>query len=504
MKVHAFLSRCLRMLSFLIIGIVFVLNFLFISGVSPNANETVTIELHANKSVLFLLIIAATLFALSFLKHYLEKVKELHLFFGTSALYIIMGIYLICNVDNTLRADALSVYQAAENILSGSVTPFLRGGYIYQYPHQIGLMLYDAVLCTYFRSTSACFAANLGFVIGINYLVYKITDLLFGDRFVNILSIILSFAFLPQFFFILFAYGNIPGLFFIMFAFYHTLRFCKNHRTADLVLMAAGACAAVTLRKNYLIGVVAIVIYVCLELFRKATVKRVIAMAAVVIGLLLPLKVLPQIFVDSASGMPSVLWLAMGTDIDNNACGPGWFDGTNIQIFFESGYDSEIAHMRGVEKVRQNIQKITNDPQSARDFFVRKTVSQWCDPLYQSIWTGPLADLDQHTHTRLLTSLYTGNGAEKVLSNAMKIYMLGFFGLGMLFIALYHKRCSGWELFYLTLIGGFLFHTVWEAKSQYIYPYFFPLIPFVAFSVSNILTEIKSRNPLKTFIKKAK
>ena len=86
----------------------------------------------------------------------------------------------------------------------------------------------------------------------------------------------------------------------------------------------------------------------------------------------------------------------------------------------------------------------------------------------------------------------------------MKIYMLGFFGLGMLFIALYHRRCSGWELFYLTLIGGFLFHTVWEAKSQYIYPYFFPLIPFAAFSVSNILTEIKSKKTLKTFIKKAK
>ena len=68
----------------------------------------------------------------------------------------------------------------------------------------------------------------------------------------------------------------------------------------------------------------------------------------------------------------------------------------------------------------------------------------------------------------------------------MKAYMIAFFGLSLLFIARYHKQHNGWELFFLTFIGGVLFHIIWEAKSQYVYPYFFPLMPFVAFSAANI------------------
>ena len=46
---------------------------------------------------------------------------------------------------------------------------------------------------------------------------------------------------------------------------------------------------------------------------------------------------------------------------------------------------------------------------------------------------------------------------------------------------------------FLTLIGGFLFHLVWEGKSQYIYPYFFSLMPFAALSLARIVTAIQSK-----------
>lgn len=32
----------------------------------------------------------------------------------------------------------------------------------------------------------------------------------------------------------------------------------------------------------------------------------------------------------------------------------------------------------------------------------------------------------------------------------------------------------------LVVVGGFIFHTLWEAKAQYILPYFILLIPFSA------------------------
>jgi len=49
-----------------------------------------------------------------------------------------------------------------------------------------------------------------------------------------------------------------------------------------------------------------------------------------------------------------------------------------------------------------------------------------------------------------------------------------------------------WQLPFLLLVGGFLFHTVWEGKSQYIYPYLFGLIPFAAFALSDVFERAES------------
>ena len=64
-----------------------------------------------------------------------------------------------------------------------------KGGYIYRYPHQLGLMLYDCILML-FRADPA-----LNFVM--NYLSCKILDALFHDKAVNLLTIVCTFAFLP-------------------------------------------------------------------------------------------------------------------------------------------------------------------------------------------------------------------------------------------------------------------------------------------------------------------
>ena len=57
--------------------------------------------------------------------------------------------------------------------------------------------------------------------------------------------------------------------------------------------------------------------------------------------------------------------------------------------------------------------------------------------------------------------------------------------LGFAFLALILRRTdtAGAEMLVLFFIGGLLFHTVWEGKSQYTYPYVFVLIPLAAYGV---------------------
>lgn len=497
MKTHAFFTKILYIISALTVGLIFILNFVFNSTVSYDTSETVAIQTHLTKSILFALLIALLFFAVSFLKPYLEKVKELYLFIAFSVLYLAMGIYLVFNVDDPMRADPLFVSQAAKDLLAGVTISFEKGGYMYQYPHQIGLMLYDALLYLFYPHSIVNYLANLGLVIVGNYLIYKISDLIFGSHLANNLSIILSFLFLPNFFFILFAYGNIPGLFLMLFAFYHTLRFCKYHNTLSLVFTVIGACLAVALRKNFIIGAIAIIIYLCLNLLKQFSIKQLVAILCVVVSLIVPLKVLPLAFGVDKTGAPSVLWMAMGTDIDNNVRGAGWYDDSNNQIYSGTGYNAEAAQEIGTQKLKQNLYKMAERPIDTGKFFLKKTVSQWCNPLYQSLWIGPLENLNHHAHTPLLKSLYTGGTAESLLSNALKIYVLALFGLSTVFIVRYYKRFNGWELFFLLLIGGFLFHTIWEGKSQYVYSYFFGLIPFAAFSASKILERINTKTKKK-------
>lgn len=493
MKIYSFFNKCLHIICLVVVGLIFVLNFLYTTTVSYNALERVSMYLDIISNVLLLGLAFFIICLVLALRKYLQKANEIYVFLTLSLIYVAMATYLICNVDHSIRADANLVSQGAKDFLAGSRTMFEKGGYFYQYPHQVGLLFYDMFLYLFTKNVVINFVANLMLVLGINFLIYKISDLLFNNRFVNNLTIIMAFAFLPQFFFILFAYGTIPGLFFVVLAFYFTLRFTKNHSYVDLAITVVGCCVAVVIRKNFIIAVIAIIIFLSLELLKKFSLKHLVLIVCILVSMLLPTQVLPNSFVKDTDGTPSVLWAVMGTDIDNRYLGPGWYNDINAAVFKGSDYDSQLSEEKGKELLNNNIQKIKDRPSDACKFFYYKNVSQWCDPLFQSIWSGPLEDCYQNTKTPLLKSLYNGGVAEDILATMMKAYMLGFWGLCLIYLIRHHKEHNGWQLCFLMLIGGFIFHTIWEGKSQYTYPYLFSLIPFAAYAMSKLDKKQKSQ-----------
>jgi len=180
------------------------------------------------------------------------------------------------------------------------------------------------------------------------------------------------------------------------------------------------------------------------------------------------------------SGCPTVLWLAMGTDIDNRSSGPGWFDMSSYNIYMDTGAQPEAAAAIGMEKLKNNAEKIRNDPSRALAFFTDKVISVWCEPLYQSLWSGPMELFGQATHTPLMLSLYGGGKAEDLAEGFSKMLSLLVWAGVCLSLFGSARKTRGWELMVLYFIGGFLFHLIWEAKSQYVYPYVFCLLPFAA------------------------
>ncbi len=100
-------------------------------------------------------------------------------------------------------------------------------------------------------------------------------------------------------------------------------------------------------------------------------------------------------------GAPMKLSIAMGlqeTDTNDSQRGNGWYNGFNFDTFEASGFDPELAEQIGNDSIRQSLQIYWNDPAQGARFWWGKYVSQWADPLFESVWNGPLED-DYHNNT---------------------------------------------------------------------------------------------------------
>ncbi len=462
------------------------LNICFRTHISQK--EVVTVQVSLLRSAAILVLTAVAVVVAGLLPQKLQ-IPEKKCFLIWTAIYTVMALYLILNVDTTLRDDAKLVHLAALDFLDGNYDKMAPDHYMGYYPYQTGLMLYDALVYRFGKNGVTPFLANFCFVLGIQYLIWQIADTVFQSRPVNLVTMGLSFAFLPQFFFILFVYGTIPGLFFMLLAFYNGLRFSRTGSWRRMLVTALSCGAAVILRKNNLIGMIALVIFLFLRALEKERKGRFLT--AVCLTVLCTMVINQQLLsaVEAKTGqnlhdsMPSSLFIAMGTDLDNNQVrGPGWYNRYTIDTLKSCDYDREAAAKIGWQKVAENLKDTIENPARAFRFYGKKLVSTWCDSQFQSIWSGPMERMEQYVHTRLLRSIYQEGIADKLLNLVCKCVVLPIWLFASVFLLVFHRKNRDWELFYLYLIGGALFHFVWETKSQYVYPYVFCLIPFAAFA----------------------
>ncbi len=125
---------------------------------------------------------------------------------------------------------------------------------------------------------------------------------------------------------------------------------------------------------------------------------------------------------------------------------------------------------------------------------MRKTLSQWNEPTYEALWVNQFHNGDFST---IVQSIYTGK-LYRVLSEYMNLFQLLVFAAvfaGLLIGRKGEKRWQLTELFLpMVILGGFFFHTIWEAKSQYIFPYFVCMLPAAATGLSGVLGKWSSEN----------
>ena len=123
------------------------------------------------------------------------------------------------------------------------------------------------------------------------------------------------------------------------------------------------------------------------------------------------------------------------------------------------------------------------------EFFKKKLLSQFNEPSFESVWLSQVRKHDipeGEALPSLVTSVYTG-GLSKLLDHWFEYYnMIVYlsFTAGMIWMVYRRKTDPCTVILPLTVLGGVLYHMMFEGKSQYILPYFVMLIPFAVYGLA--------------------
>jgi hypothetical protein len=110
------------------------------------------------------------------------------------------------------------------------------------------------------------------------------------------------------------------------------------------------------------------------------------------------------------------------------------------------------------------------DPAYAAEFFYNKAVSQWNEPSYEGFILN--AGAAKTERSELAGRVYReGTLNSLILMEQDLIHLLTYMGGATALLLLRKKKDIRLIIPAIIVLGGFFFHTVWEAKSQYIMQY---------------------------------
>lgn len=366
---------------------------------------------------------------------------------------------------------------------------FQPGKYMQIYPNQLGLtalmeLLYRLAGKENWKLFMCLTAISNGALV---FLLFRLTALLFQKKKTTVLVLLLSMGCMQLFLYTTFLYGITLGLSFSLAAFYFLLLFLNQEKFWQGFLSGICIGAAVLIKNNYSIFLVAMVLLLFWEALSQKKGKLLLLAVWLLLASALMGKALTAFYeersgIELSDGMPKSMWIAMGMQEGERA--EGWYNGFNYDTFLETGCDREKSDAIAREAIRESLENFKQDPAYALRFYYKKTVSQWNEPTYEALWVN---QFHQGDFTRIVQSIYDGK-LYHVFHEYMNFYQsLLFVGALAAFLILRGRFTLRQMFFAIVILGGFFFHTLWEAKSQYIFPYFVILIPYGAEGLSKLL-----------------
>ncbi|MBR4767820.1 MAG: hypothetical protein IK088_02470, partial [Lachnospiraceae bacterium] len=418
---------------------------------------------------------------------YSAKVRRILLFilFGLS-------VFLVLVFQNKSVTDQHELYMAAEAFADGNFRYLDAEKYLGWNPHQLGMVWILYLLSFVFGSFNYlvfqflnCFA-----LCSFYRSLSELSDYAGQKKRSGALILLLGILFLPAVFYTTYVYGILLGLSLSLAGTVRALRLTEEFRLKDAAVAVLCIMASVAVKSNYVIFFAALFIYLILILIKKfdkriaffllAAVLAVASQASIVKGataLLSGHKVGP--------GFSNYSYIAMGLQ-ESDRSFDGWWNAYNRESYFDNNCDTKAQEAANKAYIKDRMKEFLADPKEAVSFFAGKEASQWNDPEFQGLWINRIMDHGTR-YPRYLNSLMSEKGSYG-LTLVFGVFQFLVLGGAVLYVCFAKKKNDISFLFGTILLGGFLFHTFWEAKAQYTLPYFMLLIPLAVWGYEGVFS----------------
>jgi len=305
---------------------------------------------------------------------------------------------------------------------------------------------------------------------------------------------------------------------------------------------------SVMLRKNSLIPVIAVLLVLLFEALRPGRNGKMrlgllimaVCLAVTSVGIL-PL--IQKCYEKKAgntlsSGVTAMSYLAMGMQEASRGC--GWYNGFNIDTYDTAGMDTAIANEISRLAIDERLTYFREHPGYTADFYLHKHLSQWADGTYASrqatlatyggrsaffkeVYEGSLSggyiewcnawqnvlylgvlvfcidSLKKRRKSKVVghmadqTAGHTAGCTADHMADQLDADQLGADQHGA---DRHGADRHGADRLYIyvgliAVLGGFLFHTFWEANSRYIFSYSLLLMPYCGAGVYTGICRIR-------------
>ena len=413
------------------------------------------------------------------------------------ALCIFLWIFLVGTIwiiqsQSAPTHDSLVVTRAGAAMAQGDSHYITESYYFRYFPFQLGYVLWTEIW------------SRILFLDGSNYLALEIinvlclaaaeaglvlaTDRLFHRTSFTVLTAVMLACFVQPIIFCAFLYGNIPGFCFAVWGIYWFLRFCEKDKLRFACACAAFTVVSVGLKLNNMIVFAAIILIGLLRGLatgingktRLCRFAAVCIIAATVLGLkgFGQWQYEKRTGAEFGSGIPMICWMALG--LHDSTIGPGWFSPQyTVNSFMANGEDPVITSQIAAQAIRERLQVFSDKPKEAAEFFMHKALSQWNETSFQSIWNNQVRG--QYGDKTGIAAYVCGEGEYTVKFLMDQGVQIIYWGMLFAVIRLLQEKNPAMLLIPLTILGGMMYHELFEAKSQYVLTYVTLMLPYAAY-----------------------